>query len=1440
MMSHLPQLAVLWMLGTALSCSFAHADVLTLGNTPATGGILDSWSAIMVVDERKTYTNTSGSPEDITLMQCDILIGSARGRFTPFVARVVGPNQFIVVALGKTRVAGADYSSIGAKSFPFGDAPVLFSLRPGETIAPGFSVANPDGTGGGGSVVPYTDGGNPIWLTGGPQSANAGRLIENAAPQPAQGGTTFTTLKRTYAFRISGVAKAAGPSAPTDILIRPLDLFPTMLPGSVASTLRTADPNPGDIHTYTLLSNPSDGFVMDGSTLRTAAPLGPIGTSYSVRIRSTDPTERWIEKEFTLTVTEPHAPSALVTTADQVMRDASKGMALGRFATVDANFADAFVYTLVAGIGDADNALFEISGDALSTGQLVPAGRAALTIRVRSTDRAGLSIENVFSLAVLDRDVQINEFLAINDGGLKDEEGTAADWIELHNPLNTAVNLSGWRLTDDPNHLDKWIFPARVMPPDGYLVVFASGKDRKPIRGNLHTNFRIGGSGGTYLALVRSDESVVDLCPPGARFVNLAFGRSQSGGGRGFMLPTPGVSNGPAFAFGLNEVRFGLPRGYFVSSQILELTATIPGSTIHYTTDGTKPTSDYGLTYMAPLVISPDTGGATRGTRRIRAVASHREAAGNHVATHTYLFVNGVTSPSSDGIVGQTNSNSSAKTSAIKRHPVYRLLMSDALLSLPAISINDPSGVPTPDETETSIELISPAMTEPGFQIDCGIQAVGAHSLSSPKNNLRLYFRSEYGRSKLHYNLFKDHSSGPLRPPTESFDRLSLRSGSHDSFFWMAAPGNPPMPGIKGDALYLRASVMDDLHLAMDHIAPHGRFTHVFVNGAYHGLYQLREYPDEHFLASYLPGGSDSFDWTNAATPGENGSPNWQTTWKKLKAAAATSFTEAARWINLTQLADYMILNFWAGNVWDWNPNQNWMAAGPNRPDGTGWIFFSYDNDVIWNDPSADVTSPAGLYFQPKKTLAPDGLVVALPGAGRTLMDFPEFRILFRDRFYKACYHGGALDTARAQSIFNQRASQIRAGIVAETARWQPDSATSLPWDRDQEWETEVARIRDRFIPTRCATMLRQIRARGWYPLDAPEFSQEGGAVPPGSQPPISIPPGTVVYATLDGSDPRLTGGAIHPNAIALTEPLPGEYAINGATLVRLRARRSADGEWSPLNEARFYSLNTVIADASNIVISKIHYHPAPPDSEFIELMNISDAPVDASGTYFKRGVDYILPAGTVLPPGQRLVVREAQFLNSTTLNNGGERITLMPASGVIPIKDFTYGDITPWPLTPDGAGTSLVLIAPQTNPDPGSPFAWKASSAVGGSPGTEEGRPFHGVATDDSDGDGVPAIIEYIFGTSDLIKFTGPGPLIPSVSKEGCIDITLPHDLDAADGAVVIETSADLRTWILASPLNRTAASGAVLETWRARSIGPNVFARLKVILNQHIPLSR
>lgn len=98
----------------------------------------------------------------------------------------------------------------------------------------------------------------------------------------------------------------------------------------------------------------------------------------------------------------------------------------------------------------------------------------------------------------------ITEFLASNSSGLRDEDGSYSDWVEIHNPGAAAIHLGGWHLTDNAANLTKWQFPPVQIPGRGYLVVFASGKDRRLSEAPLHANFSLSAAG-EYLGLVKPD-----------------------------------------------------------------------------------------------------------------------------------------------------------------------------------------------------------------------------------------------------------------------------------------------------------------------------------------------------------------------------------------------------------------------------------------------------------------------------------------------------------------------------------------------------------------------------------------------------------------------------------------------------------------------------------------------------------------------------------------------------------------------------------------------------------------------------------------------------------------------------------------------------------------------------------------------------------------------
>ena len=76
---------------------------------------------------------------------------------------------------------------------------------------------------------------------------------------------------------------------------------------------------------------------------------------------------------------------------------------IGSFDTVESASGKTYTYTLVSGDGDNDNDSFAISGNALRTNAVLDyETQSTLSFRVRSTDQFNFSIDEVFTVNVLD------------------------------------------------------------------------------------------------------------------------------------------------------------------------------------------------------------------------------------------------------------------------------------------------------------------------------------------------------------------------------------------------------------------------------------------------------------------------------------------------------------------------------------------------------------------------------------------------------------------------------------------------------------------------------------------------------------------------------------------------------------------------------------------------------------------------------------------------------------------------------------------------------------------------------------------------------------------------------------------------------------------------------------------------------------------------------
>lgn len=83
--------------------------------------------------------------------------------------------------------------------------------------------------------------------------------------------------------------------------------------------------------------------------------------------------------------------------------------------------------------------------------------------------------------------VSLNAQIVINEGSnrngtiIMDEDGDYEDWIEIYNAGAADGSLSGYSITDDSTDPTKWTFPDMPIPAGGFNMLFASGKDRKPV-----------------------------------------------------------------------------------------------------------------------------------------------------------------------------------------------------------------------------------------------------------------------------------------------------------------------------------------------------------------------------------------------------------------------------------------------------------------------------------------------------------------------------------------------------------------------------------------------------------------------------------------------------------------------------------------------------------------------------------------------------------------------------------------------------------------------------------------------------------------------------------------------------------------------------------------------------------------------------------------------
>lgn len=1001
--------------------------------------------------------------------------------------------------------------------------------------------------------------------------------------------------------------------------------------------------------------------------------------------------------------------------------------------------------------------------------------------------------------------VVINEFMASNQSTLADGDGDFSDWLELYNPSAAPVSLGGYFLTDKASLPQQWALPAVELPAGGYRLVFLSGKDKITPLGEWHANFKLSKEG-EYLALTGQGGIVQEFAPAfPPQEDDTAYGLTGGDPAQAGVLarPTPGMANDTSPAKPARVV-FSDRGGLLRAPVTVTLTCATAGAEIRYQLN-----KGAEAIYTAPLTVSA--------TTKLRAWAVKQ----------------GQTGPEALVCWVKLASNLAAYTSPLP------IMVIDNFASgvIPQKGWSgDGSGirqVPRQNAAWVAWERAGTTASmaaEPGLFTRIGIRGRGAYSSS--------WKQKPYSVEAM------DSAGGE-----NEVEVLGMPAHSDWIFYY-------PDPDESRDPTLLFNTFIYDLSRRLGHDAPRFRWVELFVNED-GGDVSLTDRRGVYAVLEKVSRGPDRVNFQKLSDDGKSGGwllslnrmdPIPETGWPAENGATRPQFfrTAGANRILQTQPNNPAtggddepqqsngFLNFDNPGGYSINPAQRAAIEG----------WFKNFEDVLysntkWRLPQGgyrdwlDDRDFAEYFIFNELTKNGDGLLISMyPWKGddgrlrmgptwdynwssyyiggaasgslrwrgdriwyARLFQDPDFLQLYTDRWF--AFRKSHMSNAGMAAIIDAQAAEITpvkavAQGVASSATWQSRLTLMKNWVRDRaNW------VDSQYVA-------------------APSLTLPGGIVSAGTAVGITAAAGNP-YHTVDGSDPRLSGGNVSTVAAV-------GNSVTVSSDVRLTARsRVSAARWSAPTAA-VYVTDAVPAAAGRVVISEIHYHPAGPtaeetaagftdagDFEFLELLNPGTEKVSLGGAAFTRG-----PAGQgiafrfddgsqwSLPPGGRMVIvkNTAAFAKrygsgitvagsyTGNLGNSGDTLTLTDATGTV-VQSLSYTDRSPWPAEADGSGRSLTLLDGQAvEANPAAPAAWRVSVAPGGSPGT-------------SDSVALPA-------DADLAAYAFGGFPAEWSWRNGVPVIRQRRQPGSDAVAVGMEYSPDLREW---TPSGPTETAGAVAE---------------------------
>ncbi len=792
---------------------------------------------------------------------------------------------------------------------------------------------------------------------------------------------------------------------------------------------------------------------------------------------------------------------------------------------------------------------------------------------------------------------------------------------------------------------------------------------------NLHTNFKLDRSGETVL-LTAPDSTAVDSVRLPALPAEVSYGRTPDGGDvwRMLAVPTPGAANNSTEYLGEAEPpSFSQPGGLYSAPVTLQLSVSGGGSIV-YTLDGSVPT-ERSPRYSTPLRLSRST------VVRARTLQSPLQP--SRIITHTYLF----------------NENSPFALICLTTDPEN---LYDPDYGIFELGPNASSDYPyfganfwQDWERPVHVEFFEPD-GRLGFKLDAGLKVFGGWSRGRPQKSLAVFRRADYDTAEIRWRIFPDKE-------IDRFESFLLRNGGND---W--------------DGTYWRDGFMQTLcRDAMNLETMAFRPTHVYLNGEYWGILNLREKLNEHFVHA-----NRGFDPDQVDVLDGSGTEDWQ-----VMAGSKDAYVNLLAFLNSHSLADpahyavvdslididnyidYQIAEQFIGNT-DW-PGNNIKFYRPHHTGGK-WRWLIYDTDFGFHlyDTAYDFNMLAfATQSNGPSWPNPPWSTFLL----RKLLENETFRRKFINRF--ADHLNTTFEPVRVKELLDRFDAMFKSEINRQRQRW-PGSMG--------EYTGRLARMRT-FADRRVPFVRTHIRS----------YFQLKGFID--------------VILNVQGH------GSIQLNTIRIDRfPWTGKYfqevpiTLKAVPAAGYRFVRWSRPEFADKLEVEYSSAADLVVTAvfepsdlpATVVISEINYSSSPqfPAEDWIELYNPTPASISLAGwTLRDKSPTHLfeLPEGAVVPaegcaviavdtlqmkklfPGIRNLYGNLPF----GLSNSGDAVALYDAEGRL-IDSLAYGKDAPWPAV-GGSGRTLELTDPGL--DRTLPSIWAASRAFGGSPGkTSFGQSTH------------------------------------------------------------------------------------------------------------------